>query len=156
MSTRKTPVNLDHARTKEQREVMEEIERGQFCPFCRDRWQENVQPIIRENGGWFLAENRWPYAGTERHLLFIPQRHVEHVDEITDQELADLWSLIRWSSSKFAVSAGGLFIRFGETSMTGASVTHLHAHIVVPRQPDDPEFKEVRPRLSARDPKRKR
>ena len=38
-----------------------------------------------------------------------------------------------WAVQKFELKGGALAMRFGETTYTGASVCHIHAHLIVPK-----------------------
>jgi len=40
--------------------------------------------------------------------------------------------LVNWAIKKWKIRGGGVAMRFGKTDYTGASVSHLHFHIISP------------------------
>lgn len=128
-------VNLDNARLKEQRDVMKEIAAEEVCPFCEDSLEKyHKQPILSEGAHWRLTTNQWPYEHTEVHLLAIARLHVEKLNDLQPGAGEELIEHFKWAEQEYAVAAGGLAMRFGDTSRNGATVRHLHAHLIVPKQ----------------------
>ena len=41
--------------------------------------------------------------------------------------------LINWAIKKYKIEGGGLTVRFGNSDYTGATVHHLHFHLIVPK-----------------------
>src|SRR5258706_13991536 len=63
-------INMGTIRRKDQRDVMQEIEKQGHCPFCRenlDKYHKN--PILKEGKYWLLTENQWPYEHVKHQLL---------------------------------------------------------------------------------------
>lgn len=145
-------VNLNNAdRSEDQLQVYKEIaERGE-CPFCLENlYKTNPQPIVREGKYWNILPSRWPYAHTATHLLAITRRHVESVAELGDEAEAagaELFSHLKWAELEYQIAAGGLAMRFGDVAHTGASVSHLHGHIIQP-DPNRPKEAKVRFKIS--------
>lgn len=48
------------------------------------------------------------------------------------KDMADILKLAHWAEKKYQIVGGGLAMRFGATRYTGATVCHLHAHLIVP------------------------
>lgn len=121
-------VIMHHSRTSEQRKVHQKIEQEGLCPFCWENFLKyHPKPIIQKTKDWLVTQNAWPYKGTRVHLLFISKRHLEHISDLTKKEWGELNVLIK----KYApIDGGALFFRFGDVDKTGASVTHLHCHII--------------------------
>ena len=44
--------------------------------------------------------------------------------------MVELLDHIRWIKDKFKIAGGGFFMRFGDHQYTGATIAHLHAHII--------------------------
>lgn len=152
MKPRDKQVNLKHARTAEQLAVMRRIAKSGVCPFCpKALAQEHERVIYRDDGLWTVTENRWPYEGTKHHVLFIPKRHLRAMNDLTAKEMLALQDNLKWVCKKFHIRSGGFVMRFGDTELTGASVTHLHGHLVEPRPGHDPSFAVIRFRLSAKE-----
>ncbi len=56
------------------------------CPFC-----ELSQRILLENNSAYLTYSLAPYHPD--HLLVVPKRHVEHILDLTDDEIKDIDAL---------------------------------------------------------------
>lgn len=144
MSGEVTPsfVNLGNARTDEQRGVMETIEERGECPFCPDNLAKyHQQPILRRGDHWLLTNNQWPYKFTDRHLLAIAAYHAESITDLREGAFGELQEHITWAVLTYEIAAGGLAMRFGDVNKNGATVRHLHAHLIVPAADKPPEEK---------------
>ncbi|MBI1971240.1 MAG: hypothetical protein HYS52_00095 [Candidatus Wildermuthbacteria bacterium] len=130
---KKTVVNLRNARKGEYRKVIEEILARGKCPFCPENFKYHKKPILRSQGQWFLTENSWPYTNTRCHLILICKTHKERFSELTRTDFKNVVNLTNWAIEKYKISGGAVFVRFGNTNFTGASVAHLHFQIVVPK-----------------------
>ena len=102
-----------------------ESEKGKPCPFCATSAGEK----ILENKTAYLTYALAPYHPD--HLLVVPKRHIEHILDITDDEMADMdhlqeegWKLLK----KLGYKSVSFIIREGEGS--GRTVTHLHYHVI--------------------------
>lgn len=126
---------LDHgnARTKEQRELMSQIEVDGVCPFCQEHFRKyHPKPIIKETDSWFFTENMSPYVGTTKHFILVYKpSHVISPTEITKESRSELFELIDWAIQEYDISGGSFFMRFGEGGYNGSSVEHLHAQLIV-------------------------
>ena len=151
---RKAPVasfvNLDNARLDEQREVMRKIIASGECPFC----QENLlmyhkQPILRESGAWLLTHNQWPYKHLRVHLLLIAKEHAESLKDLPIEAGLEMLEMCQWAEKKFDIKSGALAIRFGDVRYNGATVRHLHVHIVAGNH-EHPDFETVRFKVASR------
>jgi diadenosine tetraphosphate (Ap4A) HIT family hydrolase len=129
---KKSFVNLKHARTKEQIEVMTRIEKDGVCPFCMEHFLKyHPKPLIKENKNWVVTENMSPYEGSVYHFLFVCKRHLTLPTDLTDEEKKSLFDLINTMIKDNSIAGGSIVIRFGDTRFTGASVDHFHAHLVI-------------------------
>ncbi len=145
-------INLTNAdRSDDQTRVYQEIARRGECPFCIDNLHKShQQPIIREGEHWLITPNQWPYRYTATHLLAITKKHVMRISDFGEEagEVgAELFTHISWAESEYKIAAGGLAMRFGDTTNTGASVAHLHAHIIQP-DPGKPSDARVKFKIS--------
>lgn len=128
----KKVVDPHYAKSNEYRRVIGSIMEKGVCPFCPANFRHHKNPILRRLGGWFITKNSWPYKKTSYHFLIIGTKHKEHLNEITKKDLVDILGLLQWATRKFKIPGGALAIRFGKTSYTGATVCHLHCHLIVP------------------------
>ena len=132
----KSGLDLKNARREEQREVMKKIIADGVCPFCHDFVDKieptyHPNPIIVETDFWIATRNAWPYKNTKEHLLFIIKRHILNPEEMTSEEILDLWSIIKKVKQKLDIKHSTFLMRSDSTGMTGATVQHLHAQLVV-------------------------
>lgn len=123
--------NHRHARHWDQREKMSKLERLKICAFCRKHFEKYHQkPVIREGQYWLVSENDWPYHGSRLHLLFIYKKHCQEMSEISPTGVVELINQVRWAKKKFKIKGGSFLIRFGDTDYNGATVSHLHGHLI--------------------------
>ncbi|MBU6231784.1 MAG: HIT domain-containing protein [Patescibacteria group bacterium] len=128
-------INTAAIRREDQRKVMEEIEKNDHCPFCRENLSKyHKNPIIKEGKFWLLTENQWPYEHTKHQLLAIYKTHIEHLNEMDPAAGAELIEMFQEESKKRHIQGGGLAMRFGssEDGNYGSSVLHIHAHLFEP------------------------
>lgn len=74
--------------------------------------------------------NLYPY--NPGHLMVFPFRHLTELSDLQEKEQKDLLSAINLATEalKRAYSPGGFNIGFNIGQVSGASIKHLHAHIV--------------------------
>lgn len=102
-----------------------ENEKEKPCPFCAT----GVKERIIENKTAYLTFALAPYHTD--HLLVVPKRHIEHILDITDEEMQDIdhlqekgWALLQ----KLGYKNVSFIVREGDHS--GRTVTHIHYHII--------------------------
>lgn len=141
-------INMSNARFDDQREVMEDIERNQECPFCSENLDKyHKEEILRRGTHWILTRNQWPYKNTDTHLLAITAYHAEKLSDLREGSFDELQGHMVWAEEEFHVEAGGIAMRFGNTASNGATVSHLHMHMIVPSA-DKPADEKVRFKIS--------
>ncbi len=124
--------------------VIKDIMDDGACPFCPDQLERyHKNPVIEENDSWIATENMYPYEGTRFHIIFINKRHLASIDELDPKAWGELHSLITSVSKTLKIEGGTTFMRFGRTEFTGATVTHLHAHLVSPHPGGKPIMARV-------------
>lgn len=98
--------------------------------------------IVHRSPLCYLMLNRYPY--NPGHLLAIPFREVNDLDELTPDESADLMALITLGKRivQAALKPDGFNVGFNLGSAAGGSIPHLHGH-VVPRWNGDTNFMPV-------------
>jgi diadenosine tetraphosphate (Ap4A) HIT family hydrolase len=115
------------------------------CVFCKIGKDARPQShfILHKSGGFFVVMNIYPY--NTGHLQVIPLRHVKDLGELSDGETGELFTLVRKSMSllKKVLDPVGFNVGFNQGgSVSGASIEHLHVHIV-PRYKTDFGFIDV-------------
>ncbi len=113
--------------------VIRKIAGEGHCPFCPENFKYHKHPILRRAGGWFITHSSWPYKNTRFHFLIWGTAHKEKFSELSLGDWRNITALTAWAIKKFKIRGGGLALRFGETAYTGATVCHLHAHLIVPK-----------------------
>lgn len=112
-------------------QTLEAIIAGGFCPFCEEHLFRHHHKLVHCYDHWLVTENSWPYEGSRFHFLFIARTHVEKTEDLSSEAWAQLHELYRQLVKKERLEGATLFIRSGNMRITGASVNHLHAHLVV-------------------------
>jgi len=136
MARKKVPkvVNPRFAKTGEYRRVIEVIDAIGRCPFCPDNFRYHKKPILKKLHGWIITENSWPYKNSQKHFLIISPVHKESLVAVNARDIESILVLSKWAVRKFRIRGGALTLRFGESDFTGATVSHLHAHLICPAQ----------------------
>jgi diadenosine tetraphosphate (Ap4A) HIT family hydrolase len=125
-------------------EVLEQIRDGGFCPFCEENLAKNhPKPVLFSNGGWLVTENNWPYPGSTHHLIIIARRHIEEMLDIDAAEWRGFRAALQWISEHYELSGFTFWMRSGDTRLTGATVNHLHAQVVVGSPKIGPESEPI-------------
>ena len=131
---KKKVVNKRFAKGKgEYEEVINEIETKGKCPFCPENFKYHKDPILKRNGTWFLTKDSWPYKNSKYHFLIINKTHKEFFKELTTKDWESLRVLTNWAVKKYKLNGGAFALRFGDPNYTGATVYHMHAHIINPK-----------------------
>lgn len=135
LSKKKQRVDIKNAAVVKRSEyvkVLEEIVAGGFCPFCEEHlFKHHRRPVLYKSKYWFVTENSWPYKGSQFHFLFIARPHIEATEDMSSLMWTDLQKLYRKLVKENSIKGATLMIRSGDTKTTGASVNHLHAHLIV-------------------------
>jgi diadenosine tetraphosphate (Ap4A) HIT family hydrolase len=102
------------------------------CPFC------NLPPdrIIRETESVFAILDGFPVS--PGHTLIIPKRHVASFFETTNEERAELMSLLSSVHDDLdrQFRPAGYNIGINDGAPAGQTISHLHIHLI-PRYPGD-------------------
>ena len=126
-------VNFDHARDDEQRRRMQRALDTGECLLCRENIERyHDRPILLEGAYWLVTENAFPYEGaTLHHLVVYTRGHETDFRAIPPEAWTELQALLSSVADTHGVSGGSLVMRFGDTKITGATLAHLHAHLIV-------------------------
>lgn len=132
-------VDLRKARNPQQEAVMENIKEQSICPFCPEHILEiHQKPILRSGEHWLVTENQWPYERTSIHLLAITAYHAESMSDLREGSFDELQQHVLWAEREYSIPSYALAMRLGDIASNGATVRHLHAHIISPTG-EDPE-----------------
>lgn len=113
--------------------IIDTIEKDGVCPFCPEHLLKyHKNPILEDGVYWLLTDNMYSYQGAKHQLLLIHKKHIESVLDLSEKAWGELFRLVRSETTKRGIRGGTLYIRFGDSSYTGASVAHLHANVISP------------------------
>ena len=119
-----------------------ELKEGLFARIAQSSDDVENLVVVRERTCFALL-NRYPYNGG--HLMVVPYKEVPDLNGLTDDELTDLWKLVRRCSNALAevMKPNGFNIGINIGKVAGAGIAeHLHIHIV-PRWNGDTNFMPV-------------
>ena len=118
---------------KEYEMVIDKISKDGVCPFCEENLSKyHKNPILADGKFWILTDNMYPYKGAKHHILLIHKKHTDSIVNLSKDAWDELFELTGSEIKKREIGGGTFFLRFGGTSYTGASVSHLHANLVSP------------------------
>lgn len=108
------------------------------CPFCKI-WESGGSHsfkvlVVGEHCVSILDQ----YPVSEGHCLIIPKRHVNSIDDLTDVELKDLYTVLHQTKVLLLETylPDGFNIGINEGEAAGQTVEHLHIHLI-PRYEGD-------------------
>lgn len=116
---------------------------GPGCVFCRIADSGDPSPdngVVWRGPHTLAVLNLYPYASG--HLLIVPRRHLQHMDELTPDESAALWRTTTQAVAALTkgYSPDGLNMGANLGRAAGAGIpAHLHIH-VLPRWSGDTNF----------------
>lgn len=114
--------------------VLKKIESEGICPFCEENFLiHHPKKILFKTKYWIVTTNGWPYKATKNHFLMVYRpKHVCHVKELSKAAFEDKLKIIQKLTESKKIKGGTVMMRFGSSKNTGASVEHLHFHIIQP------------------------
>jgi len=108
------------------------------CILCavRDDDERVPRQVIKRNDRMIVTLNLHPYS--PGHLLIFPLRHLTDIRELSREEVIEVFRLQKQAMSALEAVYGspGFYIGFNIGASSGASIQHLHCH-VVPHQADE-------------------
>ena len=150
---RKSPPKLyfiDSGRSLEQITQMEDLESREVCVFCEKHFKtEHREPIEIETSHWLVTKNDYPYEHTKLHLLIVPKEHVNLLSKLSKEALAEYAELLPKIEQHYKLTSYSQFMRVGDFRYNGASIYHLHSHIVVADH-KHPEFDKLKVKLGSK------
>lgn len=99
--------------------------------------------VIARDRTCYAILNRYPYTGG--HLMVVPYKQSPDLDGLTDEEVSDLWKLVRRciAALKREMKPDGFNVGINLGKVAGAGIIeHVHIHIV-PRWSGDVNFMAV-------------
>jgi len=117
-------------------------EKSKECIFCTKvaANDDRAEHVLHRGRYAFIVLNLYPY--NNGHLLVAPYRHVPSTEDLTPEELAELWALVNKGLSvlRRAMHPHGFNLGANIGKVAGAGIeSHVHVHIV-PRWEGDTNF----------------
>ena len=119
-----------------------ELKEGLFTSIAQSSDDVENLVVVRERTCFALL-NRYPYNGG--HLMVVPYKEVPDLNGLTDEELMDVWKLVRRCGNALSsvMKPDGFNVGINIGKVAGAGIAeHLHIHIV-PRWNGDTNFMPV-------------
>ena len=102
------------------------------CILCgiRDRDPKVASLLVAESEYWFLCVNLYPY--NPGHLILAPRAHVEDMRQLGQEEQLDYFrgQNLAMDLQEAVYHPQGYNVGFNQGRPAGASIDHLHAHII--------------------------
>lgn len=113
------------------------------CPYC-ELPELKTRTIIQNRSAWSFPTNIPIVPG---HVLIAPIRCVATFEELTPEEMEDIFDLKRKLKIALikAFGAEGFNYAWNEGKLAGQSIPHFHLH-VLPRKKGDEGITEYEPR----------
>ena len=105
--------------------------------------EDEANYVVARERSCFAVLNRYPYNGG--HLLVVPYKQSPDLNGLTEEEMADLFKLVRRCQNALAktMQPDGFNIGLNIGHVAGAGIVqHVHVH-VVPRWSGDTNFLPV-------------
>ena len=119
-----------------------ELKEGVFARIAQSS-DDVANYVLARDRTCFALLNRYPYVGG--HLMVVPYKEVADLNGLTDEEVADLWKLVRrcLNALTAVMKPDGFNVGINLGKVAGAGILeHLHIHIV-PRWNGDTNFMPV-------------
>jgi histidine triad (HIT) family protein len=107
---------------------------SESCIFCKIARKEAPANVVYEDDKVIAFMSIQPI--NVGHTLVVPKKHYDNVYEITEEEVAYLYRIVKKVAHavKKAVNAEGIRIVQNNGAAAGQVIFHLHAHIIPMRQ----------------------
>lgn len=104
------------------------------CIFCKIISGEIPTKILKETSYSISFLDAFPLA--KGHVLVIPKNHRQKIQDMSEKENSDLFSLVHSMISKVDSITGSTLLAVHNGKDAGQEVPHVHVHLV-PRSKDD-------------------
>jgi histidine triad (HIT) family protein len=104
------------------------------CIFCKIISGEIPAKILKETSCSISFLDAFPLA--KGHVLVIPKNHCQKIQNMSEKENSDLFSLVHSMISKVDSITGSTLLAVHNGQDAGQEVPHVHVHLV-PRSKDD-------------------
>src|SRR3989344_255088 len=128
----KAKLRLDNSRTPEQTKRMKLLAKEIGCFFCKNNYLKvGASPAIYQSKYWYVKKNDYPYEGSVHHYLLASKRHTTKITAVSRAAWVELLKVIAWLEKHLKIKGASIFTRSGDMSYTGATLDHIHFHLLV-------------------------
>lgn len=120
-----------NARGQEQLDIMLRMEAGDRDPMAPEYIEQEILFMTKY---WHVSRNRFPYEGAEQQFLIVAMEPVYRIEGMTPEMWLDLQQIWYKLMREYQMEGGAFCMRFGDPSRSGASLTRLHAHLIMPTE----------------------
>ena len=113
------------------------------CILCSIANKSKLESLeVYRTDKFIIAVNLYPF--NTGHLMIFPIRHIEHIEDLTEPEALQLHKLTTATVKilKSEYKPHGFNIGYNLENAAGASIRHIHQHIV-PRYENETGFLDV-------------
>lgn len=120
---------------------------SESCTFCKIARKEAPASIVYEDEEVIAFMSIHPI--NVGHTLVVPKKHYENIYEISEEEIAYLYKIVKKLAHavKKAVDAEGIRIVQNNGEAAGQVIFHMHVHII-PMNKDHSWLNHSRPRAT--------
>ena len=104
------------------------------CIFCKIISKQIPAKILNETSHSICFLDAFPLA--KGHVLVIPKKHHQKIQELNTDENSDLFSLVHTMMSKVDSITGSTLVAIHNGENAGQEIPHVHVHLV-PRDTSD-------------------
>ena len=126
-----------NSRKQEQLDIMTNFEKNDKDPLDPDLIEQDILFFTKY---WYISENRFPYENVERQFLIASRYPVYNIEDMSEEMWDDLNKVWLKLVSEYGLDGGALCFRFGDPSLSGASLKRLHAHLIMPKVEEKAKF----------------
>ncbi len=98
------------------------------CIFCKIISGEIQSKFLKETAHSVSLLDAYPLA--RGHVLVIPKRHRQKIQDMSIEENADLFALVHAMTSKVDALTGSTLIAVHNGRGAGQEIPHVHVHLV--------------------------
>lgn len=134
------------ARGPQQLEDMQNLQAADKCYMCFPNLRHTP---LKAGKHWSVYLNTFPYRYTKVHCLIVPTCHHVTTATLSPEAMVEYFEMVNWIVRSYKLTGYSQFMRAGEMTLTGASIGHLHGHVISP-DVDAPDFENIKVKLGSR------
>ncbi len=128
-------VDINNTRGEEMYQKWLKIIEAGVDPFDPDQVEKWIGgKIILQTDHCYAFENDHTYDNIEHQIVIVTKQFFDDSYDLPDEVWLDLKNIKNLLRGKYGITGGGFVMRFGDTSLSGGSVVHLHAQLIVPKE----------------------